>query len=90
MEQHEQPGCPAVLAAGGDKGIGDGDGFQGEGFIFKALQGYRYLSWFLTSVFFIAMTGEHPLLFRCGVALSLLAAAVVTNQLYRQYWGQPR
>lgn len=36
------------------------------------------------------MTGEHPLLFRCGVALSLLAAAVVTNQLYRQYWGQPR
>lgn len=90
MEQHEQPGFPAVPVAGGDKGIGDGDGFQGEGFIFKALQGYRYLSWFLTSVFFIAMTGEHPLLFRCGVALSLLAAAVVTNQLYRQYWGQPR
>lgn len=50
--------------------------------IVKVIYLYRYLSWLITSIFYIISGPWAPLVYKIGVSLSLLIAAKLINNLY--------
>ena len=43
---------------------------------------FRYISWFLTSIFYIIGISDNPLIVKIGVSLALLVASMVAVRFY--------
>lgn len=55
----------------------------------RVLEFYRYISLFITSLFYLAGKPYYPLMLKLGVVASLLFAALVVSGLYRKYSDAP-
>ena len=48
----------------------------------RVLMLFRYISWFLTSIFYIIGISDNPLIVKIGVSLALLIASMVAVRFY--------
>ncbi|MDD2554566.1 MAG: hypothetical protein PHP51_08340 [Desulfotomaculaceae bacterium] len=56
----------------------------------RVLKLFRYISWFLTSIFYLRSSPDHPLFFQMMVVLALLLASWVAVRLYSKIDKNPK
>jgi signal transduction histidine kinase len=55
----------------------------------RVLKLFRYISWFLTSMFYLKSSAGYPVIFQAGVILALLLASWIAVQLYSKSKRNP-